>query len=97
MIRLFGITIMIVLVLLLPFIGRAIRGPTIFDRVVALNGMGTLVPVLMVLVGLSYDRVDMFVDVALAMFLLNLFTTLLIARYVRHKAELDDDSVGEQP
>jgi multicomponent Na+:H+ antiporter subunit F len=97
MIRLFGITIMIVLVLLLPFIGRAIRGPTIFDRVVALNGMGTLVPVVMVLVGLTYDRVDMFVDVALAMFLLNLFTTLLIARYVRHKAELDDDSVGEQP
>jgi multicomponent Na+:H+ antiporter subunit F len=87
---------MIVLVLLLPFIGRAIRGPTIFDRVVALNGMGTLVPVVMVLVGLTYDRVDMFVDVALAMFLLNLFTTLLIARYVRHKAELDDDSVGEQ-
>jgi multicomponent Na+:H+ antiporter subunit F len=96
MIQLFGITIMIVLVLLLPFIGRAIRGPTIFDRVVALNGMGTLVPVVMVLVGLTYDRVDMFVDVALAMFLLNLFTTLLIARYVRHKAELDDDSVGEQ-
>jgi multicomponent Na+:H+ antiporter subunit F len=97
MIQLFGITIMIVLVLLLPFIGRAISGPTIFDRVVALNGMGTLVPVIMVLVGLTYDRVDMFVDVALAMFLLNLFTTLLIARYVRHKAELDDDSVGEQP
>jgi multicomponent Na+:H+ antiporter subunit F len=97
MIQLFGITIMIVLVLLLPFIGRAIRGPTIFDRVVALNGMGTLVPVIMVLVGLTYGRVDMFVDVALAMFLLNLFTTLLIARYVRHKAELDDDSVGAPP
>jgi multicomponent Na+:H+ antiporter subunit F len=97
MIRLFGITIMIVLVLLLPFIGRAIRGPTIFDRVVALNGMGTLVPVIMILIGLTYERVDMFVDVALAMFLLNLFTTLLIARYVRHKAELDDDSVGAQP
>jgi multisubunit Na+/H+ antiporter MnhF subunit len=29
----------------------------------------------------------MFVDIALAMFLLNLFTTLLVARYVRDKAE----------
>jgi multicomponent Na+:H+ antiporter subunit F len=94
MIRLFGFSVAVVLVLLLPFIGRAIRGPTIFDRVVALNGMGTLVPVLMVLIGLMYERVDMFVDVAIAMFLLNLFTTLLIARYVREKAETDDDSVG---
>jgi multicomponent Na+:H+ antiporter subunit F len=96
MIRIFSAALLLVLVLLLPFIGRAVRGPTIFDRVVALNGMGTMVPVLMVLVGLTYDRVDMFVDVALAMFLLNLFTTLLIARYVRHKAETDDDSVGAE-
>lgn len=93
---LFGASVPILLVLLVPFIGRAIRGPTLFDRVVALNGMGTLVPVLMILIGLTYDRVDMFIDVALAMFLLNLFTTLLIGRYVRHKAEVDDDSVGAE-
>jgi multisubunit Na+/H+ antiporter MnhF subunit len=40
-----------------------------------------------VLVGLIYDRLEMFEDLALALFLLNVFTTLLIARYVRHKAE----------
>ena len=73
------------LLLVVPFIGRAIAGPTIFDRVVALNGMGTLVPVLLVLIGLRYDREDMFVDMALALFLLNLFMTLLMARYVRDK------------
>jgi multicomponent Na+:H+ antiporter subunit F len=60
-------------------------GPTIFDRVVALNGMGTIIPVLLVLIGLLYNREDMFVDMALALFLLNLFMTLLIARYVRDK------------
>lgn len=94
MILFFGASVTIVLVLLLPFIGRAIQGPTLFDRVLALNGMGTLVPMLMILIGLTYDRVDMFVDVALAMFLLNLFTTLLIARYVRQKADTDDRSIG---
>jgi multisubunit Na+/H+ antiporter MnhF subunit len=36
-----------------------------------------------------YGRVDMFVDLALALYLLNLFTTLLIARYVRDKAETE--------
>jgi multicomponent Na+:H+ antiporter subunit F len=58
--------------------------------VVALNGIGTIVPVMMILIGLMYDRVDMFVDIALAIFLLNLFTTLLIGRYVRDKAEAAD-------
>jgi multisubunit Na+/H+ antiporter MnhF subunit len=43
----------------------------------------------MVLTGLIYGRVDMFVDLALALYLLNLFTTLLIARYVRAKAETE--------
>ena len=73
--------------LTVPFIGRAIVGPTIFDRVNGLNAMGSIVSVLLVVVGLVYGRVEMFVDLALALVLLNLFTTLLIARYVRHKAE----------
>jgi multicomponent Na+:H+ antiporter subunit F len=86
---LFGASTLLVMVLLLPFIGRAIVGPTIFDRVVALNGIGTFIPVLMVMIGLIYGRVDMFVDIALALWLLNLFTTLLVARYVRNKAEAE--------
>lgn len=72
-----------VLALLLPFLVRVIRGPSVFDRVVALNGLGTLVPVMLVLIGLLYGAVELFVDLALALFLLNLFTTLLIAHYVR--------------
>jgi multicomponent Na+:H+ antiporter subunit F len=90
MIGVFSAAATVVVLLTTPFIYRVMRGPTLFDRVVALNGMGTLVPVLMVLIGLMYGRVDMFVDVALAMFLLNLFTTLLIGRYVRDKAEESD-------
>lgn len=79
----------LILVVIASFIGRVIVGPTIFDRVVALNGVGTLIPVLMVMAGMVYGRVAMFVDLALALYLLNLFTTLLIARYVREKAETE--------
>lgn len=75
--------LLLLLALFAPFLFRVIRGPTIFDRVVALNGLGTLVPVILVLIGLLYERSEMFVDIALALFLLNLFTTLLIAHYVR--------------
>jgi multicomponent Na+:H+ antiporter subunit F len=79
----------LILLVIASFMARVMMGPTIFDRVVALNGIGTLVPVVMVLAGMIYARVDMFVDLALAIYLLNLFTTLLIARYVRQKAEME--------
>jgi multicomponent Na+:H+ antiporter subunit F len=79
----------LILLVIASFMARVIMGPTIFDRVVALNGIGTLVPVLMVMAGMVYGRIDMFVDLALAIYLLNLFTTLLIARYVRQKAETE--------
>lgn len=84
----FVIVTAVVLLLTTPFILRVIVGPTIFDRVVALNGVGTMMPLLLVLIGLDYGRADMFIDLALALFLLNLFTTLLVARYVRHQANL---------
>jgi multicomponent Na+:H+ antiporter subunit F len=97
MIGIFSAAAIIVLLLTLPFIYRAIRGPTLYDRVVALNGIGTIVPVMMILIGLMYDRVDMFVDIALAIFLLNLFTTLLIGRYVRDMAEAADRAESAGP
>lgn len=83
----FGVAAAAVVLLTIPFIGRVVKGPSIFDRVQALNGLGTMMPVLMILIGLIYGRVDMFVDLALAIYLLSLFTTLLIARYVREQAE----------
>lgn len=75
------------LLIAVPYVHRIVRGPTVFDRVVALNGIGTKVAVLMVLVGLIHGRPGMFIDMALAFFLLNIITTLLIARYVREKIE----------
>jgi multicomponent Na+:H+ antiporter subunit F len=78
-------TAFIVALMVLPYMARAVAGPSVFDRVIGLNALGTKVAVLLVLVGELYDRSDMFVDIALALFLLNLVTTLLIARYVRER------------
>jgi len=85
----YALTAVIIAVFLLmtPYAVRIFRGPTVFDRIVALNGIGTKVPVVLVLVGLLFERVDMFIDLAIALFLLNLFTTLLVAKYVREKGE----------
>lgn len=77
--------IIVVLLLSVPYIWRVVKGPTVFDRVQALNGIGTKVPVLAVLIGLVLDRVPMYVDMALALFLLNLFVSLLVAKYMHLK------------
>lgn len=86
MMMVFAAAGVMLLALSTPFLARVIAGPTIFDRVQALNGVGTLIPALIVLVGVMYGRVDMFVDIAIAMYLLNFFTTLLVARYVRDRS-----------
>lgn len=73
------------LLLMLPYLARTVKGPSVFDRLIGLNAMGTKVAVLLVLVGLIYGRADLFIDLALALFVLNLVATLLIARYVRQQ------------
>lgn len=70
-----------------PYLWRAVVGPTVFDRLAGLNAAGTNVGVLLVLIGAMYGRLDMFVDIAMALFLLNLVATLLIARHLRDRAQ----------
>lgn len=77
-----------VVLMSMPYFGRLFAGPTVFDRILALNGLGTKISVLVVLVGLWYERLALFVDIALGLFLLNLVVTLLVARYVREKGRL---------
>lgn len=71
-----------------PYVLRVLVGPTLFDRIVALNGIGTNGAVLVVVVGLLYGRPAYFVDITIGLILLNLFATLLIARYVKEKGRI---------
>ena len=76
-----------VLALSVPYLWRVAAGPTVYDRVQALNALGSAAPVVLVLIGLAYGRLDMFVDLALSLLLLNVFTTLLVARYAKPPRE----------
>ena len=65
------------------------RGPTVLDRLIGVNAIGSKTTALLILVGLIYGRVDMFVDIALAYALLDaedpvaLGRTVVIARSLR--------------
>lgn len=74
------------LVLMLPALWRIIVGPTAIDRVLAVNVVGTKTAVLLVIIGIMFDRVGMFVDFALAYGLLNFIGSVAASRYL-HKTE----------
>ncbi|WP_029166401.1 monovalent cation/H+ antiporter complex subunit F [Aminiphilus circumscriptus] len=61
--------------------GRLIAGPTLPDRVVALDAMNTLAIAIMIVLSVVYDSVVM-VDVAIVYAALSFVSTLFLARYI---------------
>lgn len=78
------------LLMLLPLY-RAVFGPTVLDRLVGVNAIGSKTTVLLLLIGLIYGRVDMFVDIALAYAMLNYIAVLAAARYFHKKRDLHEE------
>jgi len=77
----FTLTGVAIFALMLPVLYRIIAGPTAIDRIVAVNMIGTKTMVLLILIGMLFKRVDMFVDFALTYALLNFIGSLAAARY----------------
>lgn len=86
--RLFVFSGLFLSLLMLLTLYRAVAGPTVMDRLVGVNAMGSKTTALLVLIGFIYHRVDMFVDIALAYSMLNFITVLAASRYFQKKKGL---------
>lgn len=73
-----------VVAITIPFI-RLLKGPTVFDRLLSIGAIGGKTIALVLLVGLAYNRLDMFIDIALAYALLNFISGIIVAEYFRLK------------
>ena len=62
---------------------RAIKGPTVFDRALAGNTVGSLAILLLAVFGFLTGRPE-FLDIALTYGLLNLIGTLAVLKFFRH-------------
>jgi multicomponent Na+:H+ antiporter subunit F len=71
--------------LMVVYLYRVIRGPSVFDRVLGLNGISTMAIVLLVVIGTVYDRVEMFVDISTGYALLNLVGALAIEKFLEKR------------
>jgi multicomponent Na+:H+ antiporter subunit F len=77
--------------LMLLSLYRAVVGPTVLDRLVGVNAIGSKTTTLLILIGLIYQRVDMFVDIALAYAMLNFIAVLAASRYFQKQKGLYDE------
>lgn len=75
------------LLLIMLCLIRVIKGPSVLDRILGGNVIGTHATILLLLIGLLYNNLGMFVDIALAYAMLNFIATLGAAKYfLRRKA-----------
>ena len=74
--------------LMLLSLYRPLFGPTVMDRIIGVNAIGSKTTALLILIGMIYHRVDMFVDIALAYAMLNFIAVLAASRYFQKRKGL---------
>jgi multicomponent Na+:H+ antiporter subunit F len=92
MIDVFGAATAALLVCMAMSLVRSILGPTVFDRVLALNSFGTKTVLLIAVIGFLTGRPD-FLDLALVYALMNFIGTIAVMKYARFGdlAGMEDD------
>tara|TARA_R110000824_G_scaffold155226_2_gene327638 strand:+ start:54237 stop:54572 length:336 start_codon:yes stop_codon:yes gene_type:complete len=82
--EMFALPTIAVFIAMLLIIIRSFVGPSLYDRVLAVNSIGTLVVLLIGLLGFLTGRPD-FLDIALLYALTNFVGTIAVLKFVRHR------------
>ena len=64
-------------------LARALLGPTVFDRVLAMNTIGTVAVLLLAVIGFLTGRPE-FLDLAIVYGLLNVVGTIAVLKFFQH-------------
>jgi len=91
----FGAAMIGVLVTMLLALIAAVRGPTVYDRILAVNMFGTKTVLLIAVSGFLAGRPE-FLDLALVYALVNFIGTVAVLKFARF-GSLGDDSRRSTP
>ncbi len=72
-----------VLVVMAMALARAVLGPTVYDRILAVNAFGTLPVALIAAFGFLTERPE-FLDIALVYAFINFIGTIAVTKYVEY-------------
>ena len=78
----FAAATLAVLVTMVLVLIRALKGPTVFDRILAVNSFGTLTVLLIAVVGFLQGRPE-FLDLALVYALINFIGTIAVTKFIK--------------
>lgn len=79
----FSAAVLLLLATLVLLLVRVVKGPTVFDRLLATNTLGTTSVLLLAAIGFLTGRPD-FLDLALVYGLLNIVGTIAVVKFFRH-------------
>ena len=88
-----AVAIIAILIGMVLLLARAFIGPTIYDRLLAVNNFGTKTVLIIALYGFLTERPD-FLDIALVYALCNFIATIAVLKFVEYG---DLGHVGQQP
>ena len=77
------ITTIAILVAMLMALTRALLGPSIYDRLLAVNAFGTITVLFIALFGFLTERPD-FLDIALMYALINFVATIAVLKFFEY-------------
>ncbi len=79
----FGLAILCLVIGAVLVLYRAVVGPGVFNRIMAMNFFGTKTVIILVLVGYVYGRPELFLDIALVYALINFTGVLAFLKYAK--------------
>ena len=74
---------------------RAVLGPSVYDRVLAVNMFGTKTALLLSVIAFLFGRPD-FLDLALAYALINLVGILAVLEFFQNRADRANSTPGDR-
>jgi multicomponent Na+:H+ antiporter subunit F len=90
----FAVTTIAILVAMLLALGRALLGPTLYDRILAVNTFGTITVLFIAIFGFLTGRPE-FLDIALVYALINFITTIAVLKFFEY-GDLGRSSLEQQ-
>jgi len=90
----FAVTTIAILVAMLLALGRALLGPTLYDRILAVNTFGTITVLFIAIFGFLTGRPE-FLDIALVYALINFITTIAVLKFFEY-GDLGRSSLDQQ-
>ena len=83
-----------ILVTMILALTRALLGPSVYDRVLAVNLFGTKTVLLLSVIAFLYGRPD-FLDLALAYALINFVSVLAVLVFFQNRASREEENLSD--